>query len=74
MTVSLLTLPVHSLQDSSEADLLRCFRSDEQRDSKLNFDFSNKRKRFDRKDGSLFIEGGCLLKGFNKTVYVAWKP
>jgi len=40
--VSLVTLPVHSLQLNSEADLLKCFRSDEQRDSKFNFDFSDK--------------------------------
>jgi hypothetical protein len=30
-------LPVHSLQLSSDADLLKCLRSDEQRDSKLIF-------------------------------------
>lgn len=40
--VSLVALPVHSLQLSSDADLLKCLRSDEQRDSKLNFDFSEK--------------------------------
>lgn len=43
---SLVTLPVHSLQLSSEADLLRCFRSDEHRDSKLNFPFSEDETRF----------------------------
>lgn len=37
---SLVALPVHSLQLSSDADLLRCFRNDEHRDSKLNFPFS----------------------------------
>jgi hypothetical protein len=37
---SLVALPVHSLQLSSDADLLKCFRSDEQRDSKFSFDFS----------------------------------
>lgn len=37
---SLVALPVHSLQLNSDADLLKCFRSDEHRDSKLNFDFS----------------------------------
>jgi hypothetical protein len=40
MAVSLVVLPVHSLQLNSDADLLRCFRSEEQRDSKLNFPFS----------------------------------
>lgn len=37
---SLVALPVHSLQLNSDADLLKCFRSDEQRDSKFNLDFS----------------------------------
>lgn len=37
---SLVALPVHSLQLSSDADLLKCFRNDEQRDSKFNFAFS----------------------------------
>lgn len=37
---SLVALPVHSLQLNSDADLLKCLRSDEQRDSKFNFDFS----------------------------------
>lgn len=37
---SLVALPVHSLQLNSEADLLRCLRSDEQRDSRFNFPFS----------------------------------
>lgn len=33
--VSLVILPVHSLQLNSDADLLKCFRSEEQRDSRL---------------------------------------
>jgi hypothetical protein len=37
VTVSLVMLPVHSLQLSSDADLLKCLRSDEQRDSRLIF-------------------------------------
>jgi hypothetical protein len=41
--VSLVTLPVHSLQLNSDADLLKCFLKDEHRDSKFNFDFSLKR-------------------------------
>lgn len=43
---SLVALPVHSLQLNSDADLLKCFLNDEQRDSRLNFDFS---RRFHRK-------------------------
>lgn len=42
---SLVALPVHSLQLNSDADLLKCFRKDEQRDSKLNFDFSKPFKK-----------------------------
>lgn len=37
VTVSLVILPVHSLQLNSDADLLRCLRSEEQRDSRLIF-------------------------------------
>lgn len=37
---SLVVLVVHSLQLNSDADLLRCFRNDEQRDSKFNLAFS----------------------------------
>jgi hypothetical protein len=40
MAVSLVVLPVHSLQLNSDADLLRCFRSEEHLDSKLSFPFS----------------------------------
>lgn len=42
---SLVALPVHSLQLNSLADLLKCFRNDEQRDSKFNFDFSERIKK-----------------------------
>lgn len=44
--VSLVMLPVHSLQLSSDADLLRCLRSDEQRDSKLIFARSENLNKF----------------------------
>lgn len=56
---SLVTLPVHSLQLSSDADLLRCFRSDEHRDSKLNFPFSvdEKISGFNQATGSNWIAG-----------------
>jgi hypothetical protein len=40
--------PVHSLQLNSEADLLKCFLNDEQRDSKLNFAFSVESQRKER--------------------------
>lgn len=41
--VSLAVLPVHSLQLNSDADLLKCFLNDEQRDSRLSFAFSVKK-------------------------------
>lgn len=52
---SLVALVVHSLQLSSDADLLRCFRSDEQRDSRFNLDFSSymRVKREEKKVKSL---------------------
>ena len=37
---SLVALPVHSLQLNSDADLLKCLRNDEHRDSKFNLPFS----------------------------------
>lgn len=36
--------PVHSLQLNSEADLLRCLRSDEHLDSRVSLDFSKNRR------------------------------
>lgn len=42
---SLVALPVHSLQLNSDADLLKCLRKDEQRDSKFNLDFSVEKGR-----------------------------
>lgn len=40
---SLVKLPVHSLQLNSDADLLKCLRNDEHRDSRFNLDFSEKK-------------------------------
>lgn len=53
--VSLAVLPVHSLQLSSDADLLKCFLSDEQRDSRLSFAFSAYEKEK--------IENDCMTTG-----------
>lgn len=57
---SLVALPVHSLQLSSDADLLRCFRNDEHRDSKLNFPFSVGETNLEfRQEPSDGIESNC---------------
>lgn len=60
IALSLVVEPVHSLQLNSDADLLKCFRSDEQRDSKLNFAFSTHiHKANERAKKILLI---CLLR------------
>lgn len=53
--VSLVMLPVHSLQLNSDADLLRCFRSEEQRDSKLIFARSVRGMTWKRKNNGTLI-------------------
>lgn len=55
--------PVHSLQLSSDADLLRCFRSDEHLDSRVSLDFS-KNRNLQEKEFKYLMEASCLIKTF----------